>query len=340
MLGTLKDKGLPQAKALSKRFDEGKNFCNKLWNAARFALMNLGQLEFQPLSHAELPSEDRWILSRLSRTIRALEEQLEAYNPSAAISTAREFFWGDMCDWYLELIKPRMHEEADSASRQAARQTLATLLDQVLRLLHPFLPYITEVIWEQLGAQAPERGIDAALPASELCIRAAWPGARSEWEDEGLEADYAQLQEAIRGIRDVRAKYGVPPRKRLPSAIKGSGEVMEILQRVKQHIVTMAGLESLELGAEVAKPPNAATAVVLGLEAYVGEVFDPAKEKKRLETQKGKLEKQIAGSEKKLANEKFTSKAPEHVVQAERDRQANMKAELERVQQALSELGG
>jgi valyl-tRNA synthetase len=339
VLGTLKDAGVPQATAFSTRFDEGKNFCNKLWNAARFALMNLGELSFSPLADGDLASEDRWILSRLSKTVATVNAQLEAYNPSAALGAAREFFWGDMCDWYLELIKPRMKEEADAQSRQAARQTLATLLDQVLRLFHPFTPFITEAIWEQLGAQAPQRGIDAALPTAELCLQAAWPQVHEARQDDALEADFEALQATIRGIRDVRAKYKVPPRKPLPAAIKGEGPALETLQRLEQHVRTMANLSELALGADPAKPANAATAVVRGLEAYVGEVFDPAQEKKRLEKQLGKLQGQIGGVEKKLSNEKFVSKAPAHVVESERERLAGLQKELARVEEALAGLG-
>ncbi|RMG17543.1 MAG: valine--tRNA ligase [Planctomycetota bacterium] len=340
MLGTLKEAGVPQAKAFSNRFDEGKNFCNKLWNAARFALLNLGQLEFVSLDIASLPSEDRWILSRLSRTVASVHTQLEAYNPSAALSAARDFFWGELCDWYLELIKPRMRDDAEAESRQAARQTLATVLDQVLRLLHPFVPFITEALWEQLGAQAPQRGIEEALPTSELCVQAAWPRPRPAWEDEAVEAAYAQLQEAVRGIRDVRAKYAVPPRKRLPCVVRGQGPAVDALRELAHHVQTMAGLASVEIGADAPKPPNAATAVVLGLEAYVGEVFDPAKERKRLAAQEAKLRKQLEASKRKLANEKFTAKAPAHVVDAERRRLESLKEELARVAQALADLAG
>ena len=122
MLGTMPD--VPSATIISDRFEVGKNFCNKLWNAARFALMNLGELEMQPLSSASLPEEDRWILSRLARATAEVTGHLEAYAPSAALNAARDFFWGELCDWYLELIKPRMR---DAAQAPVARQVLSLL---------------------------------------------------------------------------------------------------------------------------------------------------------------------------------------------------------------------
>jgi valyl-tRNA synthetase len=329
---------LPKAAPFSKRFEAGKNFCNKLWNAARFALMNLGELSFAPLKPEDLASEDRWILSRLTRTIGVVNSQLEAYNASAAVTAARDFFWGDMCDWYLELIKPRMKEDADPASRQAARQVLATVLDQVLRLFHPFTPFITEVIWKQLGAQAAERGIDAPLPSSELCITAAWPTANAAWVDEGIESDYDLLQQVVREIRNVRQTYNVPPKEQKPAAITGTGAALETLRGLAHHVQTLAGLSGIELGEGVSPPANSGTAAVGELKLFVGEILDPVKERARLEKQRDKLEKQIAGSEKKLSNEKFKANAPEAWAKAQAGQEKQL-AELESVKQSLADLG-
>ncbi|HIO66617.1 MAG TPA: valine--tRNA ligase, partial [Planctomycetes bacterium] len=140
VLGTMED--VPAAKLISDRFDVGRNFCNKLWNAVRFALMNLEGYQFDPARADQLGTEDRWILSRLSNACQQVQQQLEDYNPSAAIGIAREFFWNELCDWYLEAIKPRLRDGGEDAG--TAQQVLATCLDQVLRLLHPFVPFVTE----------------------------------------------------------------------------------------------------------------------------------------------------------------------------------------------------
>ncbi|MCB0307698.1 MAG: class I tRNA ligase family protein, partial [Calditrichaeota bacterium] len=174
---------LPTAKVTSDRFLPGRNFCTKVWNATRFALMNLGEFGFQSLEFAGLVPEDRWILSRVSAAVSEVHQQLEAYNPSMAQGAARAFFWNDLCDWYLELIKPRMKD-----GDPAAAQVLVTCLDQALRLLHPFMPFITEALWAKLRQVAPQRGIAAPLPDSALLIQAAWPQGLEAWRDEALEA--------------------------------------------------------------------------------------------------------------------------------------------------------
>jgi valyl-tRNA synthetase len=195
VLGTMED--VPPAKLVSDRFEVGRNFCNKLWNAARFALLNLEDVQFTPRRREELRDEDRWILSRLSRAIATVQDELEKYNPSAAIAAAREFFWSDVCDWYVELIKARMRG-GDEAP--LARQVLATVVDQVLRLLHPFIPFITETLWEKLGERAPERGIEEPLDVSPLLIHACWPERQAGWQDDGLEERFRARRSARRFV--------------------------------------------------------------------------------------------------------------------------------------------
>jgi valyl-tRNA synthetase len=158
VVGLYADEGIPVAKVVSDRFEVGRNFCNKLWNGGRFALMNLEGTTFAPRSVDELEIEDRWILSRLEHAIAATQAALDQYNPSAALGAAREFYWNDFCDWYLEIVKPRMRDETRAP---LARQVLAHVLDTTLRLLHPFVPFVTEALWKSLGELAPERGLTA-----------------------------------------------------------------------------------------------------------------------------------------------------------------------------------
>lgn len=328
--------GLVITPIYSDRFDEGKKFCNKLWNAARFALMNLGEeLGFQALSLADLAPEDRWILSRLSKTTRTVIGHLEAYNPSAAISAARDFFWSELCDWYLELIKPRMKDEAQAP---VARQVLATALDQVLRLLHPFVPFVTEVIWEQLNGQAPERGITEPLPASEGCIKAAFPSPHAEWEDAALEAEFARLQDVTRALREVRSNYNVAPKKSLPAAIEAKGESLASLKALGAHLTNLLNLSSLEFGENVSVPENSATSVSGEAKLYLGDVLDPEKERARLGKQAEKLQKAIGGIEKKLGNERFVAKAPPEVVESEKKRLTDLQGQLAAVEEGLAAL--
>jgi valyl-tRNA synthetase len=331
VLGTMPD--LPMAKIISDRFDVGRAFCTKLWNAARFALMNLGEFEFRPLEPGDLAEEDRWILSRLSRVIETVSGQLAAYNPSAAIGAAREFFWSELCDWYLEFVKPRFR---DSAAAPAARSVLAFALDQVLRLLHPFVPFITEVLWERLNAQCPVRGLEAPLPGSPLLIGAAWPEPLPERQDRKIERDFALAQDIIRAVRDLRARYRISPGRALEATIKAAGPTAATLEKLAPLIRHIAHLTSLTVSGETRRPADAAVQVVGDLELFLAGVVDTGKEKERLEKQRDKLLHDIQRARQRLENENFVSRAPEAVVAAERGKLDEYLAQLQRLEESLA----
>ncbi len=333
VLGTMPD--IPAAKIISDRFDAGKNFCNKLWNAARFAMMNLEKQDFKPLKISELAVEDRWILSRLSKTTAEVHAQLEAYNPSAAINAAREFFWGDFCDWYLELIKPRMPEE----SGVIARQVLATVLDQVLRLFHPFIPFITEAIWESLNDRAPVRGIETAFAESEFAMLAAWPKPNAEWEDDDLERQFQLMQGVTRRIRDIRNKYTVPHVKKLEALVKAENSDAENLAKMTYHIKEMSNLSKLTVSATAERPELSAAAVLGDIEIYVAGVLDRDKELQRLQTQKENLQNRINGLEKKLGNENFVNRAPAEIVEKTRNQFKDAQTQLVLIEENIKALG-
>ncbi|MDP8223830.1 MAG: valine--tRNA ligase [Candidatus Lernaella stagnicola] len=330
VLGTMKD--LPQAEMMSDRFDVGVHFCTKLWNAARLAFMNIEPFTWSAQQPGELPAEDRWILSRTSKAVATVHRYLEEYNPAAAINAARSFFWAEFCDWYLEIIKPRL---ADPEKQALAGQVLATVLGHVLRLFHPFTPFITEALWETLNELAPERGIEEKLAPSELLIHAAWPQASAAWEDTDLERRFGIMQGITRSVRDLRAKYGLPPRGALPVIIKagvGAAGELEELADVLQHI---AVLESLTFDPEAQADATAASAVVGDLQVFMLGVVDVAKEKERLTKQRDKLAGDVERTGKKLANENFVAKAPPAVVEKERARLADLGQQLAAVEENL-----
>ncbi len=335
VLGTMQEQGIPAAKLVSDRFEVGRNFCNKLLNAVRFAMLNLQDVSFEPRQLENLADEDRWILSRLTHAITSVQAGLEDYNPAASLGAARDFFWSELCDWYLEFIKPRMR---DPEQAPLAQQVLAASIDQVLRLLHPFVPFLTERLWQALVEQAPTRGIDTALPVSDRLIHAAWPQANPGWRDEGMEQHIAFLQDIIRGIRDIRSRYTIPPQVRVTARIPAEGETAATPRRGAALLETMAGLESLEIDVDIQRSPDAATAVVGALDIYIPGVIDPEKERTRLAKQQQDLQKRIDGSRRKLGNEKFLSNAKPDVVQKERDRLAESEAEMENVEAALAAL--
>jgi valyl-tRNA synthetase len=333
VLGTMPD--LPSAKLVSDRFDVGRSFCNKLWNAARFALINLEGATFTPRQAADLRAEDRWILSRLARAIAEVHGHLEAYNPSAALSAAREFFWGALCDWYLEIIKPRMRNEEEAP---LARQVLAHALDQVLRLLHPFLPFVTETLWDMLNQRVPRRGLETPLPASDLLVTATWPESATDRIDEGIEATFAVMQEAVRAIRDLRRRNNVPPSRKLPARLRASGDTAAGLRRAADTIRSLAGLESLQIADQVERTPDAATAIFQDMEIHLGGVVNPEEERTRLEGQRRRLTKELDASHRKLNNEKFISRAKPEAVAKERDKAADLERRLAALDQHLRDL--
>ncbi len=333
VLGTVES--LPKATMISDRFDVGRAFCTKLWNAARFAFLSVGEHRWEPVEWGELEDEDRWILSRLSRTVGATDGQMRAYNPSAATGIAREFFWSDFCDWYIEMIKPRLYDEARAP---VARTVVSLVLDQIIRLFHPFVPFITEALWEQLNALVPTRGLTEALPGAAMVIHARWPEAHPSWEDDAVEADFSLARDVIRGIRNIRAKYNIPPKRKLPVAIKAPAAIQPVLERLEPHIVSQAFASSVVVADAPERGATTATDVIGDLEVYVEGVFDPAQERKRLLKEQARLEKQVAQSARKLGNPGFLAKAPPAVVEKERGRLADEQGQLAAIQAMLADL--
>ncbi|HIN80544.1 MAG TPA: valine--tRNA ligase [Planctomycetes bacterium] len=336
ILGSMED--IPSAKLVSDRFEVGRNFCNKLWNAVRFAMMNLDGHDLDVDRYDRLNPEDRWILSRLSAAISEIDGHLGNYNPSAAIGCARELFWSELCDWYLEVIKPRLHGN-DPEDAATARQVLAVAIDHVLRLLHPFVPFITEELWAKLAQLAPVRGIDCELPVEEMVCLSRWPEARQQWRDEGLEQAFATVQDVVRGVREIRARYQLSPRDPLELRVRAKGTVVDALESMEDLVLHIGGLSSIDVGPAVERTPDSAAVVVEDFEIFVPGVVDLQQEKARLETQAQKIEKLIEGSQRKLENENFVTRAKPEVVEKERQQVSDLEGQLAMLQQNISALG-
>ena len=342
VLGTMPD--LPAGKLLSKRFEVGRSFCTKLWNSVRFALMKLEAIDMKataPPTADDLSIEDRWILDGLNQAVLAVQTGLEEYNPSVAINAAREFFWSSLCDWYLELVKPRLADPG-ARSAQVARQVLAYCLDQVLRLLHPFVPFITEHLWERLGELAPVRDLGelAAAPPSKRLIVAAWPESQPALADPELRGAFTDLQALTRAVREVRAGAGISPRQPLTVTIKpaaGRGEALRAHGHVIQHL---AGVEALHVDAEAKRPAGSAVKVTAGLEIFVHDVIDDAAELARLDKEHARIMKEIGICEKKLSNPRFVDRAPADVVALQRERVAGYRESLGAIERNRAQLSG
>jgi valyl-tRNA synthetase len=339
VLGTMD--GVPAAKLISERFDVGRNFCNKLWNAARFALMNLEGYQFDPTCSDRLATEDRWILSRLQAACTEVQQQLDSYNPSAAIGLARDFFWSELCDWYLEAIKPRLRQgegETPAPDAGTAQQVLATCLDQVLRLLHPFVPFITEELWGSLREIAPVRGVEKPLLDQELLCLASWPEVPSKWRDPALEGAFDRCRDLIRIIRDLRSRYNIPPRQPLEVRVRTSGQAESELQSLEELILHLGSFSSLTIGATVERTIDSAVAIDGDLEVFIPGVLDLEKERTRLQEQFSKIQGWLEGSRKKLANENFVSRAAAEVVEREKALAIDLEQQLETIRSNIEAL--
>jgi valyl-tRNA synthetase len=311
------------------RFDVGriegyKNFCNKLWNAARYVLMNTGSMDS---GEVEYSAADYWIRARLDETIRTVRTQLDNYRLDLAAAAIYDFTWHEFCDWYLELSKPVLQSDtADGAKQRGTRQSLLEVLETLLRLLHPVMPFITEEIWQQV---APRAGIDGPTimlqPFPEPAAEPAAPSAV---------ADIEWVRKFILGIRQIRGEMDISPGKPLPVLMVGArdedrrraAEHLPLLQRVGR----VESIEVLEPGDEA---PPSATALLDDLKLLVPMqgLIDVEAERARLDKQVQKLEAERAKSQGKLGNENFVNNAPEAVVAQERDRLSEFERQLEQL---------
>ena len=317
----------------SPKFDLGRNFCNKLWNAARFAMMNLTDMPAWADIDPAADLSDRWILSRLNRTVAQASEALETFKFNELADTLYHFMWDDFCDWYLEIAKNRIN-----AGQPAPKAIVAHCLDTLLRLLHPIMPFITEAIWEKLNEIAPQRG-PGCEKAAELLIKAAWPVADKTAIDEAAETQFSQLAELIRQVRNVKTEHNVPPSKRVDAVAEVSGADAESFAANLDFVASLARLGEIKLTSTPAGPYTDAAAVSAGpIKLYVLGIIDRQAEIKRLSKKAEELTRGVKGIEGKLGNEGFVSKAPAAVVQKERERLESLQQELTATQKAIEAL--
>ncbi len=331
------DAGEPVARIVSERFEYGRNFCNKLWNAARFVALNLENYTPGTVQPDELKLEDRWILSRLSVVSAELTEQLERYQLDGATRTLRDFVWNEFCDWYVEMIKPRLR---DDALRPAAQRVLVGVLDTILRMLQPFTPFLCEELWQRLAEIAPERGLPTPGAAAASVMIAPWPAIPADWRDPALEARFARLQDTIVAVRNVRAVYGIPPATPLTLHVRCAPQVAADLQDVSGQFENLARTMLEAAGAQVERPKGAASFALADADGFIPleGVIDRDAELKRQRKELEKLRGIIAGSEKKLADEKFVSRAPAEVVAQARENLAALHKQLQSVDEIIRQL--
>ncbi|MGA2032921.1 MAG: valine--tRNA ligase [Thermoguttaceae bacterium] len=311
------DKDLPRGAVVSDRFELARNFCNKLWNAARFSLMNLEGYQSGPVADAELLLEDRWILSRLATVTGEVTAALAEYRYADAARALYGFAWDEFCSFYVEMVKARL---GDAQLRATAQRVLAHTLDTLLRLLHPMVPFVTEEVWQLLAAVAPQRGIDSIAPAAPSIMIAPWPQVDAGRRDAEIEARFARFQEVLRAVRDIRGRQNVPPRKQIDFAVRCDAATAELLRPMQAYFLSMAAARPTAWGPQAAAPAWSADVALSGMEVFVdlADLIDIPAEIQRKRQEVAKLDGLIVAKRKKLENQNFLARAPAAVVESER----------------------
>ncbi|MDX1507309.1 MAG: valine--tRNA ligase, partial [Woeseiaceae bacterium] len=317
------------------RFDIGriegyKNFCNKLWNAARYVLMNTETLDD---GATELSAADRWIRTRFDRTTASVRRHIETYRFDLAAQELYEFTWREFCDWYLELSKPILQsDDASDEQKRGTRRTLIEVLEGLLRLLHPMMPFITEEIWQQVAARA---GIDG-----DTIMLQPYPAAEDRADDGALE-DIEWVKQFILGIRQIRGEMDISPGKELPVLLQHASDTDK--SRANEHaslLQRVGRVESISILANGDKPPASATALLGDMQILVPMkgVIDVDAERARLDKQMAKASAELAKARGKLGNDNFVNNAPEAVVLQEQQRAAEFEKQIGQLSEQLAKL--
>jgi valyl-tRNA synthetase len=306
------------------RFDIGRvegyrNFCNKLWNAARYVLLNTNEEQFDfgdgPVQYSPA---DQWILSRLQRTISKVHHYFEIYRFDLLTNTLYEFVWHEYCDWYLELSKPVLYDEhALSALKRGTQETLIRVLDQILKMLHPLMPFITEEIWQRTTKLTNENGVSIMLSA--------YPQVNSELLNDTIEEELEWIKSAIQAIRTLRSEMSIAPGKLIPLYIRNSTpKLKERVEKYQTTLKVLGKLHTINYLSIEEKAPVSATAVLGEVELLIpmADLIDKTSELARLAKELAKLDKDISLAEGKLNNPKFTDKAPPDIIGKEQEKLA------------------
>ena len=312
-----------------KKVEAARNFCNKVYNASRFVLMNLPDEAVGPIDMALLDSGDKWILHRLNQVVKEVTLNLDHFDLNLAAQKVYDFIWTELCDWYIELSKSRLYGD-DEAQKANVRAVLVRVLGDSMKLLHPFMPFITEELYQ-------------ALPgAEETIMRSPWPV-----YDEAFcfpqEADTMErIMDVIRAIRNLRAELNVPPAKRAAMTIVTDAARIADFQAAAAYVIRLAGAESVQVqGDKAGIPEGCVSAVSESAEVYIPlkALIDVDKERERLQKEIAKAQNEISRAQSKLANESFVAKAPARVIDAEREKLSVSQAMLEKLTQRLKDLG-
>ena len=313
-----------------ERVEASRNFANKIWNASRFIMMNLdaADIDEKPAEEA-FTIADKWILNKANEMIAQVTENMEKYELGIAVQKIYDFVWEEFCDWYIEMAKPRLYSEADE-TKAAVLWTLKNVLNCALKLLHPFMPFITEEIYCTLN------------PEEDTIMTKAWPVVDDSWAFAKEAAEIENIKEAVRGIRGVRLTMNVPPSKKASVFVVSKDEdIRNSFTDGKTYFTALAKAEEVTVQEDKTGIDDSAVSVIIpGAEIYIPleQLLDIEKEIERLQGEKARLEKEVARCNGMLGNEKFVSKAPAEKVQAERDKLAGYEQMLAQVEERLKSL--
>jgi valyl-tRNA synthetase len=320
-------------KFAEERVEGYRHFVNKLWNASRFILLNAADEEApEKLSFEDLDIGSRWILSRLAATAEEVNSSLEEFRFNDAANGIYQFIWRELCDWYIEMVKPALYDDSDGKGQ--VKRCLLYVLDNTLRLLHPFMPYVTEEIWQHVAT----RGVQSRTPLRSIVV-ADFP--RSLPRDADAEAEMAVLMETVSGIRTIRGELGLSPSLVLRAHIKTrTGKAAEVLNRNLAYLNKLARAEMIEIGGEVRKPKGAAAAVRDFVEVYVPleGLLNVDLEIDRLKKDEAKVEESIAFLNKKLLNEDFLKRAPKDIIAKEKEKYEECLRKKDRILENIKKL--
>ncbi|RKD31799.1 valine--tRNA ligase [Thermohalobacter berrensis] len=313
-----------------ERVEASRNFANKLWNASRFVLMNLeDDIVSEEEAQKYMEEEDKWIISRVNNITKEATENMNKFELGIAAQKLYDFIWSEYCDWYIEMVKPRLYGE-DENSKNTARYVLLTVLKDILKLLHPFMPFITEEIWQHLP------NTDGSL------IKAKWPQYQEEHNNDKAEREISFIMEAVKNIRNIRAEANVAPSKKAKVIfVTTDEEIKSILDNGRNHFANLAAASDIEIrDNKEGIGEDAMSAVVEACEIYMPleELVDIEKEIERLEKEKERLEGELKRVNGKLSNEGFVNKAPEHIVEKEREKKKMYQEMMDKVLERLEAL--
>ena len=316
-----------------ERVEASRNFANKIWNASRFIMMNMDKVSDFPgenLKEPDLEPADQWILSKLNTLVRDVTDNMESFELGIAVQKVYDFIWDEFCDWYIEMVKPRLYNSDNTESRRAALWTLRTVLIDALKLLHPYMPFITEEIFCTLQSQ------------EESIMISSWPVFREERSFLKQEKEIEILKEAVRGIRNVRTQMNVAPSKKVSVyVVSGKEEILEAFRLGKLFFQSLAGASQVTLQeSREGIAQDAVSVVIANAVLYIPfeELVDIGQEIDRLEKEEKRLEAELKRVNGMLGNERFLSKAPQAKIAEEKEKLEKYTRMMEQVKERLLQL--